>query len=85
MYMQILRLAVHGHVPTRTANNYCMHHCRSNLKKIDNFLPSSQDLELPSCYNKFYVMFSQVLEKTARVFIKKITELAKLNTVALSM
>ena len=30
-------------------------------------------------------MFSQVLEKTARVFIKKITELAKLNTVTLSM
>lgn len=27
MYMQILRLAVHGHVPTRTANNYRMRHC----------------------------------------------------------
>ena len=84
MYMQILQLVVHGHVPTRTANNYCMHHCLSNLKKF------TISYQVPKIWNSLpvvtnSVMFSQFLEKTARVFSKIITELAKLNTVALSM
>ena len=43
----------------RTANNYREHHCWTNLKKIHNYLPRSKVLELPSCYNHFFVKFYQ--------------------------
>ena len=49
----------HGY-STRTANNYRVHHCRTNLKKFHNSLPRSKDLEFPSCYNHFSVKFSQL-------------------------
>ena len=34
---------------TRTAGNYCMHSCRTNITKIYNSLPRTQGLELSSC------------------------------------
>jgi len=48
----------HGY-STRTANNYCMHHCQTNVKNIHNSLPRSKDLEFPSHYNHSIVKFSQ--------------------------
>ena len=43
---------------TRTANNYRVHHCRTNLKKIHNSLSRTKVLEFPSRHNHFYVKFS---------------------------
>ena len=72
---------IHGY-STRKANHYRVHHCRTNLKKNYNSLPrpNSKDLEFPSCCSHFLGKFSQLEQKTARVFSKIITELAKPHT-----
>ena len=43
---------------TRTASNYRMHSCRTNIKKIYNSLPRTQDLELSSCLYYQFVKLS---------------------------
>ena len=72
---------------TRTANYYRVHYCRTNLKKftIDS-LPRCKHLEFPSCKRVCFLLQSLLcqvfltLRKTARVFSKLITELAKPHT-----
>ena len=70
---------IHGY-STRTANNYRVHHCRSNLQKFTILYQG------PKIWNSLPVTitslssFFNFKEKTARVFSKIITELAKPHT-----
>ena len=49
---------IHSH-STITSSNYRVRHCRTNRKRFTILYLRSKDLEFPSCYNHFSVMFSQ--------------------------
>ena len=55
---------------TRTAGNYRMHSCRTNIKKNYNSLPRTQGLELSSCLYYQFAKLSYFQKQSARVFIK---------------
>ena len=69
---------IHGY-STRTANNYRVHHCRTNLKKFTILYQG------PKIWNSLPVTITSLSSFPARVFSKIITALAKPHTVALFM
>ena len=73
---------IHGYC-IRTANNYRVHHCRTHLRKNWQLFTKVLRSGIPFLLQSLLCHVFQIL-KTARVFSKIITELAKPNTVALS-
>ena len=73
---------IHGY-STRTVNNYRVHYCRTNLKKFTILYQGPKIWNyLPVTITSF-IRFPNFRKKTARVFSKIITELAKPHSAAL--
>ena len=74
---------IHGH-STRTANNYRLHHCRTNQKKKKTTI-LYQGLKIWNSLPVTILVYQVCQEKSARRFSKNNYLLAKPCTIALSM
>ena len=70
---------------TRTANNYRVHHCRTNLKKFPILYQGPKIWKSLPVTITSLSSFSNFKTRLLEIFSKIITELAKPHTVALSM